>query len=31
MKMVYDRINDMRGNLISVTAEGVGLGELRAY
>lgn len=28
MKMVYDRINDMRGNLITVTAEGVGLGEL---
>lgn len=26
--MVYDRINDMRGNLITVTAEGVGLGEL---
>ena len=28
MKMVYDRINDMRGNLITVTAEGVSLGEL---
>lgn len=28
MKMVYDKINDMRGNLITVTAEGVGLGEL---
>jgi V/A-type H+-transporting ATPase subunit B len=28
MKKVYDRINDMRGNLITVTAEGVGLGEL---
>lgn len=28
MKTVYDRINDMRGNLITVTAEGVGLGEL---
>jgi V/A-type H+-transporting ATPase subunit B len=28
MKMVYDRIKDMRGNLITVTAEGVGLGEL---
>lgn len=28
MKTVYDRINDMRGNLITVTAKGVGLGEL---
>lgn len=28
MKKVYDRINDMRGNLIAVTAEGVSLGEL---
>lgn len=28
MKTVYDRINDMRGNLITVTAEGVSLGEL---
>ena len=28
MKMVYERINDMRGNLITVTAEGVSLGEL---
>ncbi len=28
MKIVYDRINDMRGNLITVTAEGVSLGEL---
>lgn len=28
MKTVYDRINDMRGNLITVSAEGVGLGEL---
>lgn len=28
MKMVYDKINDMRGNLITVTAEGVGLAEL---
>jgi len=28
MKKVYNRINDMRGNLITVTAEGVGLGEL---
>lgn len=28
MKTVYDRINDMRGNLVTVTAEGVGLGEL---
>lgn len=28
MKKVHDRINDMRGNLITVTAEGVGLGEL---
>lgn len=28
MKTVYDRINDMRGNLITVTAEGVELGEL---
>ena len=28
MKKIYDRINDMRGNLITVTADGVGLGEL---
>ena len=28
MKTVYDRIEDMRGNLITVTAENVGLGEL---
>lgn len=28
MKKVYDRINDMRGNLITVTADEVGLGEL---
>lgn len=28
MKMVYDRIYDMRGNLITVKAKGVGLGEL---
>lgn len=28
MKTVYDRIHDMRGNLITVSAEGVGLGEL---
>lgn len=28
MKMVYDRINDMRGNLITVTATDVSLGEL---
>jgi V/A-type H+-transporting ATPase subunit B len=28
MKIMYDRINSMRGNLITVTAEGVGLGEL---
>lgn len=28
MKTVYDRINDMRGNLITLTAEGVSLGEL---
>ena len=28
MKMVHERINDMRGNLITVTATGVGLGEL---
>ncbi|CCB87280.1 MULTISPECIES: V-type ATP synthase subunit B [Parachlamydia] len=28
MKKVYDRINDMRGNLITVTAQGVSLGEL---
>lgn len=28
MKMIYDKINDMRGNLITVTAVGVGLGEL---
>lgn len=28
MKIVYDRITSMRGNLITVTAENVGLGEL---
>ena len=28
MKAVYDKINDMRGNLITVTAKGVSLGEL---
>lgn len=28
MKKVYERINNMRGNLITVTAEGVSLGEL---
>lgn len=28
MKMVYDRINDMRGNLITVTAKGASLGEM---
>lgn len=28
MKIVYDRIVDMRGNLITVYADGVGLGEL---
>lgn len=28
MKCVHERINDMRGNLITVTAEGVSLGEL---
>lgn len=28
MKKVYDKIVDMRGNLITVKAEGVGLGEL---
>lgn len=28
MKKVHDRINDMRGNLITVTAKGVSLGEL---
>jgi len=28
MKTVYERINDLRGNLITVTAEGVCLGEL---
>lgn len=28
MKKIYDRINEMRGNLIAVTADGVGLGEL---
>lgn len=28
MKKVHDRINNMRGNLITVTADGVGLGEL---
>ncbi|MFZ0566310.1 MAG: V-type ATP synthase subunit B [Chlamydiales bacterium] len=28
MKKIHDRINDMRGNLITVTSEGVSLGEL---
>lgn len=28
MKKVYDRINDLRGNLITVTAQNVSLGEL---
>ncbi len=28
MKKVYDRIEEMRGNLITVIADGVGLGEL---
>lgn len=28
MKKVYEKIKDMRGNLITVNAEGVGLGEL---
>lgn len=28
MKIVYDKINNMRGNLITVTAKNVGLGEL---
>lgn len=28
MKTIYDRIQNMRGNLITVTAEGVSLGEL---
>jgi len=28
MKKIHDRINDMRGNLITVTAEGIALGEL---
>lgn len=28
MKTVYDKINDMRGNLVTVTAAGVSLGEL---
>lgn len=28
MKKVYDKINDMRGNLITITAKGAGLGEL---
>src|SRR5271170_5298004 len=28
MKMVYDRIRDLRGNLITVNATDVGLGEL---
>ncbi len=28
MKKVYERINDMRGNLITVTGEGISLGEL---
>jgi len=30
MRKVYDRIVDMRGNLITVIAEGVGLGEVAA-
>lgn len=28
MRKIYDRVNDMRGNLITVRAQGVGLGEL---
>src|SRR5262245_32473931 len=28
MRKVYEKINNMRGNLITVTAEGVALGEL---
>lgn len=28
MRVVYEKINDLRGNLITVTAEGVSLGEL---
>jgi V/A-type H+-transporting ATPase subunit B len=28
MRKVYDRVHDMRGNLITVIAQGVGLGEL---
>jgi V/A-type H+/Na+-transporting ATPase subunit B len=28
MKTIYDRINDMRGNLVTLNAEGVSLGEL---
>lgn len=28
MRIVHEKINNMRGNLITVTAEGVGLGEL---
>lgn len=28
MKMVYDKINDLRGNLITVSASDVGIGEL---
>ncbi len=28
MRITYDKINSMRGNLITVTAKGVGLGEL---
>jgi V/A-type H+/Na+-transporting ATPase subunit B len=28
MRTVYEKIDDMRGNLITVTADGVGLGEL---
>lgn len=28
MKMVHEKINDMRGNLVTVTANNVGLGEL---
>ena len=28
MRTIYEKIDDMRGNLITVKAEGVGLGEL---
>ena len=31
MRKIYDRIVDLRGNLITVIAENVGLGELAGY